>query len=177
VHWIHKICRLHFQSRENRQCHVSVLAAPTRKSGSQNSSEQSCGCLLFHSISVPKILPTVKISQILTECQFTKLKAGVTKCYLRSLNCTMQARLARFELTFKTLKTSGFIVWKPIFCRKSSQDIQIRFQFIEHQKSVKKVKISKFDKLVDRFVEFFFFQTRSQGLHAENVPISQSKCA
>ena len=36
VHWIHKICRLHFQSRETiftNQCHVSVLAAPTRKSG------------------------------------------------------------------------------------------------------------------------------------------------
>ena len=37
MHWIHKICRLHFQSRENEQCQ-----------GSQNSSEQSCGCLLFH---------------------------------------------------------------------------------------------------------------------------------
>ena len=64
MHWINKIYRLHFQSRENRQCHVSVLAAPKiskitdipcpySKIGvvrSQNSSEQSCDSLLFHSL-------------------------------------------------------------------------------------------------------------------------------
>jgi hypothetical protein len=33
MHWIHNIFRIHFQSRENGQCHMSVMADPTRKSG------------------------------------------------------------------------------------------------------------------------------------------------
>ena len=54
-HWINTISRFHFQSRENGQCGVLPLR---ENRGRQNSSEQSCHCLLFRSISVPKIRST-----------------------------------------------------------------------------------------------------------------------
>ena len=51
VHWIHKICRVHLQSRENRQCHMFCTGCPYSKIGVVRTVQNS-HVTLFCSISL-----------------------------------------------------------------------------------------------------------------------------
>jgi hypothetical protein len=54
MHWIHKICRLHFQSRENGQCHVFCSICPFIEVGAARTVPNS-HVIVF--CSIPLVFP------------------------------------------------------------------------------------------------------------------------